>query len=162
MWSDDVHNARRPGEYEGDIVDGQYQGKGKLTWEDGSYYEGEFYAGEFAGWGEMHYIDGSVYKGGWNNNYPNLFGTWNHPACDEYFGYWKDGKPHGHGEWRNNKTGEFLAGNWDEDELTGYVNVCKRMVTSILAILKLVRSRVKVPKRWKMENSMKVCGQTTR
>ena len=58
MWSDEIHNAARPGDYEGEIVDGKYHGTGKLTWEDGSYYEGEFWRNEFTGWGEMHYADG--------------------------------------------------------------------------------------------------------
>jgi len=35
--------------YEGDYIDGKKEGKGKLTFADGSYYEGEFKQMRFVG-----------------------------------------------------------------------------------------------------------------
>ena len=40
-----------------------YQGKGTLTWPDGSRYEGEFYDGHLQGEGTFTWPDGSSYKG---------------------------------------------------------------------------------------------------
>ncbi|MDD1633835.1 MAG: molecular chaperone Tir, partial [Methylococcaceae bacterium] len=40
-----------------------YQGKGILTWPDGSRYEGEFYDGRLQGEGTFTWPDGSSYNG---------------------------------------------------------------------------------------------------
>ena len=40
-------------EYEGDIVDGQLNGKGKYTFADGSIYDGEVQNGKFHGDGQF-------------------------------------------------------------------------------------------------------------
>ena len=42
---------------------GEYHGKGKLTYADGSYYDGEWVNGLKEGYGEEFYRGGTQYKG---------------------------------------------------------------------------------------------------
>ena len=44
--------------YDGIYVDGKKEGKGRLTFADGSYYEGEFHTNEISGFGNYYWPDG--------------------------------------------------------------------------------------------------------
>jgi hypothetical protein len=57
--------------YEGDFVNGLWNGFGRIDWRDGSIFEGEFREGEITGNGKMIYQNGDIYEGGWLN------GMWN-------------------------------------------------------------------------------------
>lgn len=119
--------------YDGDMVDGLYHGKGKLSW-DGGYYQGEFkngvfegkgyfeniwmnYKGEFSngymtGYGELKYND-SEYKGEVVNGQMEGEGYLKAPS-ETYKGTFKNDLYHGHGklkdEWDNEYIGEFKEG----------------------------------------------------
>jgi hypothetical protein len=54
--------------YEGDFVENEFHGKGKLSFGDGSFYEGDFICGNYHGKGKMTYPDGRVEEGNWENN----------------------------------------------------------------------------------------------
>ena len=54
--------------YQGDLIDGKMQGKGRLTFPNGKIYEGDFVDGISQGEGKLIYPDGSVYEGGFKNN----------------------------------------------------------------------------------------------
>ena len=49
--------------YEGDLVSGKANGKGKLTWPNGDIYSGEFLENKPAGLGAFVWADGTIYKG---------------------------------------------------------------------------------------------------
>ncbi len=72
--------------YQGQILDGQMHGDGKLTYDNGEYYDGEwvkgkryswtyqqgfnteFFSGKRHGRGEYMYADGTKYVGNWEND----------------------------------------------------------------------------------------------
>lgn len=53
--------------YEGDVVNGQRHGYGILTWSNGAVYEGEFANDQLHGQGVFRDIDGSTKTGRWEN-----------------------------------------------------------------------------------------------
>ena len=69
-----------------------YQGKGTLTWPDGSRYEGDFYNGHLQGEGTFTWPDGSSYKGEWLNDLPQGQGVFTWPDGSQYEGEWEEGK----------------------------------------------------------------------
>src|SRR5688572_17134312 len=88
-------------QYQGQILDGQMHGQGKLTYENGEYYDGEWVRGEFVvssvpsmflmiysgkrhGRGEYLYNDGSKYIGTWDADRINGEGTSWYPNGNKY------------------------------------------------------------------------------
>lgn len=57
--------------YEGDFVNGKWEGYGKYWSSKGSYYEGEFFYGRWDGEGTLTLKDGSTYKGHFDSGYLN-------------------------------------------------------------------------------------------
>ena len=56
--------------YEGDFVNGQFEGKGKLIDENGNYYVGEFLNGLKHGKGKEYYKDNTIkYEGNYFEGY---------------------------------------------------------------------------------------------
>jgi hypothetical protein len=53
------------GVYEGDIVNGEPYGKGKIIYDDGGFYEGDWKEGMKHGKGKMIFDDGLIYEGDW-------------------------------------------------------------------------------------------------
>lgn len=49
--------------YNGDLKDGLFHGRGKLSWPDGRSYEGQFRRGRMSGRGRLDYNDGCIYEG---------------------------------------------------------------------------------------------------
>jgi len=62
-----VDYRARPTRYEGELVDGNFHGKGELTSIDGSRYSGEFREGKRNGWGEQVFATGGSYTGQWKD-----------------------------------------------------------------------------------------------
>lgn len=60
--------------YEGELKDGEYNGKGKLTFPNRSY-EGEFKDGDFHGEGTLIFVDGTKIAGSWVKGRLNGRGT---------------------------------------------------------------------------------------
>jgi hypothetical protein len=83
--------------YEGNLVEGLLNGKGKLFGADGSRYEGEFRQGIFAGTGEAVFATGDSYKGEFSNGLPNGSGSFNFANGSRYDGEIKNGNMHGKG-----------------------------------------------------------------
>ena len=55
--------------YEGNFIDGKYEGKGKYIWENGNYYIGQFKNGIRSGRGTMFYSSGKIlYDGDFIND----------------------------------------------------------------------------------------------
>lgn len=57
--------------YEGDFVNGKWEGYGKYWSSKGSYYEGEFFYGRWDGEGKLTLKDGSTYEGHFDSGYLN-------------------------------------------------------------------------------------------
>jgi hypothetical protein len=55
--------------YQGNYLNGQFHGKGKLIFADGEYYEGDFVNGSFHGQGKKVQVSGNVYEGNFVNGY---------------------------------------------------------------------------------------------
>ncbi|CAK9197219.1 unnamed protein product [Sphagnum troendelagicum] len=56
------------GLYKGRCQAGQPEGKGRLTYADGSFYEGQWKQGNRHGTGAFYYANGDMYQGSWRNN----------------------------------------------------------------------------------------------
>ncbi|MBS4168787.1 hypothetical protein [Parachlamydia sp. AcF125] len=99
------------GEYEGGFINGEYYGKGVVTYSDGSTYEGRFKNDKHAGRGTYKYA-GNGHSEGYT-----------------YEGCFKDGKAHGKGtityKSGDKFTGEFKEGNMDGKGESLYVNGIK-------------------------------------
>jgi hypothetical protein len=60
-------------QYEGDFVDGKFDGIGTYTWPDGSVYEGEFKSSKLEGDGVFRDVNGQVWVGKFlGNSAPEL------------------------------------------------------------------------------------------
>lgn len=109
--------------YEGDWINGLFDGKGVEIWLNGSKYEGDFKKGLRNGYGICYYSSGGIYKGNWRDDKKNGEGHYSYPTDNEngilyYDGYWIDGVKHGHGKmvWSD---GDYYEGNWMDDDRHG-------------------------------------------
>ena len=93
-------------------------GKGKLTWyidgEKKQVYEGQMVQGWAEGKGKLTRKDG-VYEGDWKHSLQNGYGHYAHEDGSWYVGDWLDGHPHGHGQMRT-PDGRLFSGNWFHGE----------------------------------------------
>jgi hypothetical protein len=102
--------------YQGQWVNGDWSGFGKLTTSDGDVYQGGFFDNMKHGLGVMQYKDGRIYDGTFQFNCMDGKGHLTmKDAGIKYWGHWnKDGTPHGRGkqEWIDGKVydGEFENG----------------------------------------------------
>lgn len=83
--------------YEGDFVNGEANGKGKMTYPDG-IYEGDFVNGKSHGKGKMTYFNGDVCEGDFANGEANGKGKMTDSHGNIYEGDFVNGKPHGKGK----------------------------------------------------------------
>lgn len=79
--------------YEGQFVENQFEGKGKLTFKDGRQFNGDFKGGKKDGQGTMIQADGNKYIGSWKNDQMHGIGIF-FDARDgtKKQGAWKEGK----------------------------------------------------------------------
>lgn len=93
-------------------------GKGIMTYDDGSIYEGEWINGNFNGQGKMIYKNGDIYNGDWKDNKANGKGKMVYNNGNVYDGDWKDNKANGHGKMIY-KNGDVYEGEWKNDKANG-------------------------------------------
>ena len=67
-------------------------GLGRVEWTDGDIYEGELVDGVFDGYGRYIWNDGYMYIGQWKNKKQNGLGVYVSPSGIRQVGYFKDGK----------------------------------------------------------------------
>ncbi len=120
----------------GQFWKGKKNGKGRFEWEDGSYYEGDFVDGMFQGYGEYYFADvkkfyrgefrlnnmeghgeeawedGKRYEGHFKNGKKDGEGTFEWPNRNKYIGSWINGKMHGYATFINGETDEKKQGEW--------------------------------------------------
>ena len=96
--------------YEGELVDGKCEGKGKYIFETGDYYIGEFKNGLREGKGFQYYKNKNYqYEGMWKDDKRNGHGKYYYENGDYFIGFWKDNKKVGKGELYD-KNGEINIG----------------------------------------------------
>jgi hypothetical protein len=106
--------------YYGDLVDGEKEGNGQLSWEDGAFYSGEFKNDLPHGKGIYIWPNGDVYDGDWQNGKRNGMGVeFNIRKKLRYEGQFKDGKAHGSGIYHHG-DGTFYIGGFENDKRQGF------------------------------------------
>ncbi|KMZ59254.1 hypothetical protein ZOSMA_6G01890 [Zostera marina] len=111
------------GRYEGDWVDGRYDGYGIENWSRGSRYRGMYRKGLRHGFGVFQFYSGDNYTGEWFNGQSHGVGC---QICVDgscYVGYFMSGAKHGIGyyEFRN---GDRYAGEYYGDKIHGFGVYC--------------------------------------
>jgi hypothetical protein len=87
------------GRYEGDWVDGKYDGYGVETWARGSRYRGHYRQGLRHGFGVYRFYTGDVYAGEWANGQSHGCGVHTCEDGSRYVGEFKWGVKHGLGHY---------------------------------------------------------------
>jgi hypothetical protein len=77
--------------YEGEMRNGERNGRGVLEYASGDLYEGDFDDGQMSGWGVFTTKAGDRYEGEFANNKPNGFGTYKEADGSTYPGLWTNG-----------------------------------------------------------------------
>ncbi|BAT89729.1 hypothetical protein VIGAN_06076400 [Vigna angularis var. angularis] len=118
-WGSGVYHYHMSGRYEGDWVDGKYDGYGVETWARGSRYRGQYKKGLRHGMGIYRFYNGDVYGGEWSNGQCHGFGD--HTCYDgsRYVGEFKWGVKHGHGQYHF-RNGDIYAGEYFADKMHGF------------------------------------------
>lgn len=115
--------------YEGNWVDGKYDGQGEYTWGNGEKYVGKFQCGLRSGKGIVIYNKGGRYNGQWKDDKKEGYGEYTFANGDKYAGNWVSGSRNGKGimscidgrkydvEWKDDKKhgwGEFTFSGGDK------------------------------------------------
>lgn len=96
--------------YEGFVVNGKAEGKGKFTWTNGDTYGGNFSNNEMNGKGILTYANGDRYEGDFVNGKCQGSGILVFAYGDRYEGQFSDNKMHG--------SGVFISANGERKEGT--------------------------------------------
>ncbi|CAM6092748.1 unnamed protein product [Calypogeia fissa] len=107
------------GRYEGEWVDGKYDGYGVETWARGSRYRGQYRRGLRDGYGVYRFYTGDVYSGEWSNGQSHGCGTQTCEDGSRYRGEFKWGVKHGSGFYHF-RNGDTYAGEYFADKMHGY------------------------------------------
>ncbi|XVF79695.1 hypothetical protein PTKIN_Ptkin15bG0010100 [Pterospermum kingtungense] len=111
------------GRYEGDWVDGKYDGYGVETWARGSRYRGQYRQGLRHGFGVYRFYTGDVYAGEWSNGQSHGCGVHTCEDGSRYVGEFKWGVKHGLGHYHF-RNGDTYAGEYFADKMHGFGVYC--------------------------------------
>ncbi|XP_065655109.1 alsin isoform X2 [Hydra vulgaris] len=124
------HLKYKHAHYKGMWLKGYPHGRGKMSWEDGTYYEGEFIHGLFYGYGQMKWpqtalnLMEKMYEGEWFEGMMFGYGKMKYGQFEEYIGHFRDGLRHGHGMLKTlvpkNTLETVYIGDWVNDVKQGY------------------------------------------
>ncbi|GAV84110.1 MORN domain-containing protein [Cephalotus follicularis] len=114
-----VYNYFVNGRYEGDWIDGRYDGYGIESWAKGSRYRGQYKQGLRHGNGVYRFYTGDSYSGQWFNGQSHGVGvqTCSDGSC--YVGEFKCGVKHGLGCYHF-RNGDRYAGEYFGDKVHGF------------------------------------------
>ncbi|OMO70105.1 hypothetical protein CCACVL1_19102 [Corchorus capsularis] len=107
------------GRYEGDWVDGKYDGYGVETWAKGSRYRGHYRQGLRHGIGVYRFYTGDVYAGEWSNGQCHGCGVHTCEDGSKYVGEFKWGVKHGLGQYHF-RNGDIYSGEYFADKMHGF------------------------------------------
>ncbi|KAK4359063.1 hypothetical protein RND71_021292 [Anisodus tanguticus] len=114
-----VYNYFVNGRYEGDWVDGKYDGYGIESWVRGSKYRGQYRQGLRHGYGVYKFYTGDTYAGQWFNGQSHGIGS---QSCSDgscYIGEFKCAVKHGLGCYHF-RNGDRYAGEYFGDKIHGF------------------------------------------
>ncbi|XP_074263562.1 uncharacterized protein LOC141586287 [Silene latifolia] len=114
-----VYNYNVKGRYEGEWVEGRYEGYGIESWAKGSRYRGMYRGGLRHGYGVYRFYTGDTYVGEWCNGQYHGLGV---QSCSDgscYVGEFKCGVKHGLGCYHF-RNGDRYAGEYFGDKIHGF------------------------------------------
>ncbi|XP_004499405.1 uncharacterized protein [Cicer arietinum] len=114
-----VYNYFVNGRYEGDWVDGRYDGYGIESWARGSRYRGQYRKGMRDGYGVYRFYTGDSYAGEWCNGQSHGVGLQTCSDASTYIGHFKHGVKHGLGCYHF-RNGDRYAGEYFGDKIHGF------------------------------------------
>ncbi|KAL1352850.1 hypothetical protein HN51_016830 [Arachis hypogaea] len=114
-----VYYYSMSGRYEGDWIDGKYDGHGVETWARGSRYRGQYRQGLRHGFGVYRFYTGDVYAGEWSNGQSHGCGVHTCEDGSRYVGEFKWGVKHGLGHYHF-RNGDTYAGEYFADKMHGF------------------------------------------
>ncbi len=131
--------------YEGGFRHGQYHGKGKVWYHNGSWYEGDFLFGDRHGKGKacgpetQRYFalncqcSGGCYEGDWLEDYPDGYGKWTSDDGETWYeGYYRDGRFEGQGQLRI-PPGLRISGNFKNGSPNGNIILKKWTLAGLIS-----------------------------
>ena len=102
--------------YDGDFINGKYEGNGKEIYGEGFYYIGQFKNNLRNGKGTEYYSNGNIkYDGDWINDKREGNGKYILEDGIYYIGQWKNGLKHGKGTMFYSNGNIKKNGNWNND-----------------------------------------------
>jgi hypothetical protein len=105
--------------YEGEFVDGFFEGHGSLRREGTDYdCEGEWKKSKLHGYSKMTFESGHTYEGEMQIDMRDGQGTYTWANGDRYEGEWKNDMRNGSGK-RFYKVGQIYEGNWKDGKIDG-------------------------------------------
>lgn len=114
-----VYNYIANGRYEGDWIDGKYDGYGIESWARGSRYRGQYRNGLRHGLGVYRFYTGDSYAGEWWNGQSHGVGVQSCADGSCYVGEFKCGVKHGLGCYYF-RNGDRFAGEYFGDKIHGF------------------------------------------
>ncbi|CAH9080653.1 unnamed protein product [Cuscuta europaea] len=114
-----VYSYMGSGRYEGDWVDGKYDGYGIESWAKGSKYKGQYRLGLRHGYGVYRFYTGDAYAGEWCNGESHGCGVQTCSDGSFYVGEFKYGVKHGLGCYHF-RNGDRYAGEYFGDKVHGF------------------------------------------
>ncbi|KAJ3677034.1 hypothetical protein LUZ60_002758 [Juncus effusus] len=114
-----VYNFFGKGKYEGDWVDGKYDGFGIESWARGSRYRGQYRQGLRHGFGVYRFYSGDSYAGEWVSGQSHGIGVQSCSDGSSYYGEFKCGVKHGLGVYHF-RNGDQYCGEYFGDKIHGF------------------------------------------
>ncbi|KAK1631318.1 hypothetical protein QYE76_005633 [Lolium multiflorum] len=114
-----VYNFFGKGKYEGDWVDGKYDGYGIESWARGSRYRGQYRQGLRHGHGVYRFYSGDCYAGEWAGGQSHGIGAQTCSDGSSYVGEFKCGVKHGLGSYHF-RNGDRYSGEYFGDKIHGF------------------------------------------
>ena len=107
--------------YEGDFINGKFDGKGKYIYDDGEYYEGDFKKGLRNGEGTEYYSNEKInYEGYFIKDKYEGEGKYIWEDGTYYIGHWKNGLRNGKGKQYNSSGNVIYEGIYCDDKIDGF------------------------------------------
>ncbi|KAG6538005.1 junctophilin-1-like [Zingiber officinale] len=114
-----VYKFYGKGIYEGDWVDGRYEGYGIESWARGSRYRGQYRQGLRHGFGAYRFYSGDCYAGEWVGGQSHGNGVQSCSDGSYYAGEFKCGVKHGFGRYCF-RNGDTYSGEYFGDKINGF------------------------------------------